>query len=488
MVLILCVHVAVFFAILAAHVYEFRLNLFHPSIVYLVFHFIVFVVRPLFVTWFNFSDIYTYMHYMPTEDVETRTLVATDVGLACFVLSADAISYRRRKLALAWSQAAAASETRQVRRSFALTCLLVGGPVLLSMLFAVTHPVAHAHGGSLNATDMSVDAATGVSTYTNNTGYFADLQTLGGAACLAWAYLKRFRLLHLLPFSLYVLLRATEGGGRFAFLLLSAALGLAFLLYKRRVFPSRQLVLTWIVIGGVLFSLFAAIGNDRKVVRRALGLMDATELSLYNTDSRKRNMMDNSVVENDFANFEYLEYVVHAVPRETNTFSFFRQYLDLFIWPIPRILWSQKPVLGDVNPIKLNDYGNFRALTLSLVGDGWMSLGYFGVIVTLSLAGLVCGSIYNRFARGGYKSPIGGLAYCTFLVLTPQWFRDGGVTIVLFCGEQLAVFGLWALLAQASWSTPDRRTWLTGDGRRQMGGGRFTRTMNALHGWRAYKR
>ena len=488
MTAILTLHVIIFLAVLAGHATVYRANLFHPSVFYLLFHFTVFVLRPILVTAFSFDDVYNYMRYFPNAGLSAQTLMITDLGLVSFVLTADLISHPYRKLASIWRRDQKVRVEADVRRVFNAITIVLGGPVLLSLISAVTHPIARAHEGAMTATEMTVDPATGYTTYTNNTGYFADLQTLAGSLCLSWAFLRGFRPVHLIPFAVYVLIRATEGGGRFAFLLLSAALGLAFLLHRREVFPTGRLVMTWMALGAVLFSLFAAIGNDRKVVRRALGLMSSTEHALYDTDSRSRNLLNSSIMENDFANFEFLEYVVHAVPRESRTYSYFRQYADLFIWPIPRMLWPGKPVLGALNPIQLNDYGNFRALTLSLVGDGWMSLGYMGVVITLGAAGALCGFFYNAFAAGGYRSPVSALAYCTFLVLTPQWFRDGGVTIVLFSGEQLVVFALWFLLLQRTRMIRDRRQWaLQRLGRTKLGG-RFTRATTLVNGWRGYGR
>ncbi|MGH7005997.1 MAG: hypothetical protein ACREIP_18795, partial [Alphaproteobacteria bacterium] len=72
----------------------------------------------------------------------------------------------------------------------------------------------------------------------------------------------------------------------------------------------------------------------------------------------------------------------------------------------------------------------------SLAGDGWLSFGWIGLVITMGLVGMVLGRLHRRFwANLGNPSIV--MTYCTFVPLTILWFRDGGISIV-----KLALFAL----------------------------------------------
>ena len=133
----------------------------------------------------------------------------------------------------------------------------------------------------------------------------------------------------------------------------------------------------------------------------------------------------------DFANFDYLAAVVSIVPARTGTYSYGSQYLQLFTEPIPRILWKGKPVGAPVSFFSLNQYANFTGLTVSLVGDGWLSGGWIGVVITMVLAGIILGLAHRSF-WAKTSLPIPSMLYITFLGISPNWFRDGGISVFKF--------------------------------------------------------
>src|SRR5215472_17396547 len=59
-------------------------SLFHPLTVYLAFHGLVFVVRPIMVHYLNFDAIWTYMRFVPADADFVRTLAVTSVALLAF--------------------------------------------------------------------------------------------------------------------------------------------------------------------------------------------------------------------------------------------------------------------------------------------------------------------------------------------------------------------------------------------------------------------
>jgi hypothetical protein len=90
----------------------------------------------------------------------------------------------------------------------------------------------------------------------------------------------------------------------------------------------------------------------------------------------------------------------------------------------------------------LNAYGNFIGLTPSLVGDGWMSGGWVGVITTLALVGGFLGWAHRWFWKH-VDDNLAVLFYLTALPMLAQWYRDGGISI--------AKFMLWNWLPLLLW-------------------------------------
>jgi hypothetical protein len=144
----------------------------------------------------------------------------------------------------------------------------------------------------------------------------------------------------------------------------------------------------------------------------------------------------------DFANFDYLTFVLAVVPERSGMYTYGKQYLQLFTEPIPRILWSGKPVGSPVRLFDINAFGNFVGLTFSLPGDGWMSGGWIGMVITMALVGLFLGTVHKWFWRH-VNDPMISLLYLSALPMTVQWFRDGGISI--------AKFMLWTWLPLLIW-------------------------------------
>jgi len=148
----------------------------------------------------------------------------------------------------------------------------------------------------------------------------------------------------------------------------------------------------------------------------------------------------------EFANFDYVCFVAAVVPSRTGTFTYWAQYLQLFTEPIPRAIWTGKPVGAPVWLFNLNEYGNFLGLTVSLVGDAWMSAGWIGIVVTMSLVGGFLGVLHRWFWKHTDNS-MAALAYLTFLGMLPQWYRDGGISIAKFAFWNLSPLLLWVGLS-----------------------------------------
>jgi hypothetical protein len=117
----------------------------------------------------------------------------------------------------------------------------------------------------------------------------------------------------------------------------------------------------------------------------------------------------------------------------------------LFTEPIPRILWKGKPVGAPVQTINIGAYGNFIGLTVSLCGDGWMSGGWVGLVITLGIAGAVAGGAHRWFFQHQGNN-LAALSYIVSLALLPQWYRDGGISIFKFLLFTVTPLLTWMLI------------------------------------------
>ncbi len=445
MELALTVQVAIFIGALAFHLINFRAGLYHPNLAYLFFHGLVFVFRPLIVYSLHFNNVYQRMGFVPSDTESILTLLVADLGLAAFMTASSLVTWSRRRFSLpTMTTLTRMIQDRDLRRSFCVTAALLIAPVIWSSIHFMLHPLtADGTAASFGGTEMTRDAATGAALQTGSTAYVSDLRFLGGPLALGWAFLNRFRLPSLVPLGVYFFFRMCDGQGRFSFILLAAATTFVYLIVKRRKWPTFSTV----ALACVMMMVFSILGNDRHTIKRSLGLMSHDEAEVQTAaDQRGKRLEDNSIFGPDFANYEYLNYVINNVPKQSGTYSYFLQYADLLIKPIPRMLWPGKPAWSWLNPVDLNSFGNFRALTVGLVGDGWISCGFIGVIITLSLCGLICGQAFNWFSRNASASLFVILGYCVHLSLTPQWFRDGGISIVEFEGTHLAPLFLWFVI------------------------------------------
>src|SRR5579864_86898 len=62
-------------------------SVFHPVTVYLAFHWLVFVLRPILVQGFGFDTNWNYMMFKPTDAYFVKTLAVSSVALVCFTVA-----------------------------------------------------------------------------------------------------------------------------------------------------------------------------------------------------------------------------------------------------------------------------------------------------------------------------------------------------------------------------------------------------------------
>ncbi|MFM2129208.1 MAG: hypothetical protein RL477_754 [Pseudomonadota bacterium] len=425
----LLLQVLVFAAVCLTFVASRDSSFFHPIVLYLLFHFLVFVARPLMVHFFNFTTMWRYMEFTPNEFQFLDTLAVSSAGLVIFCITAWYAGRVRTEFVAQdlpqW--------TVPEKRSFLVVLALVGPFAVYSAIFAKGGISLEGEGNI----QMTKDLATGIAVYTNTTGYLADAHTMMGTLFILFLWRFNFRLWAYAPFLAFLAYRAFLGWGRWAMIVSVMSLLLIFLYRHHR----RWLNPKYLLIIVPVFILFQSLGMNRDLVRnyveeKGVALADAP---VYQKSSSFIDDLDNP----DFGNFEYLAFVLSVVPERSQTYTYFTQYLQLFTEPIPRMLWPEKPIGAPITLINLNDFGNFFGMTTSLVGDGWMSLGWIGMLLTLGASGLGLGALHRWFWHN-QTNPRSAMIYFVFLPLTISWYRDGGIGI--------AKVTLWTILPILLWS------------------------------------
>lgn len=387
-------------------------NVYSGLFVYLAFHFIVFVQRPLVVYFFGVDSEFIFMIYHPPDSVFVETLFISDVGLTSFTIFYLA--------ALGFTPRMPTLEPPRIERSdkwaFGLAFLILSPLIGYSFFLAFTMRQAYDTDVlfELSKLNITIDPTTGARLLTDTTAYvlFARYMAFPFSIFFAlvmrsgwWAYLP-------LTFCLFVSLQLGERWP----LVVGLLVALLVILYSHRLTTFR--IRHYLIILAAL-ALFVIIGQNRNAI-----LSGDLDLNVGLSRSSFGNHPD-------FANFEFLTYVVGKVPSVSGTYSYFTQYLGVLTQPVPRALWPDKPIGSPINLVNLEAYGHFASRTTSLVGDGWMSLGYPGVVLTMGLVGGLYGRIFRLFCR----QSISVYFYCGYfwvVALLLQWARDGSYKILDF--------------------------------------------------------
>lgn len=404
-----------------------QLTIFHPTTVYLAFHAIVFCIRPTLVYVFDFDLVWNYIGFTPKPMEMIQALYLSSAGLIVFCIAFVLATPHGGPKDFSARLEFTASE----KKSFWAMVLLLAPGGIYSIYGA------RATGEHIN----------GVFIMTGTSGYLNDFQQVLIPITILIIVMCRWRWYSFLPLLVFLFYRATEGWGRWTIILTLFALVLCHSWERRKNLPSLKFILPLPLI----FVLFANLGLDRSYVQNLISGETEESRDILDQSESFEDRFDTL----DFANFDYLTYIVAVVPEQTQTYTYASQYLQLFTEPIPRQIWKNKPIGPPVSFFNLNDYGNFLGLTPSLVGDGWMSGGWIGALLTMALAGWVLGLLYNWFIRNQHD-----FYYCfVFIIINAvivQLFRDGGISIAKFLLFSLLPIFIWKFLAVYVFPEPAR--------------------------------
>ncbi|HEY1787242.1 MAG TPA: hypothetical protein VGJ73_03760, partial [Verrucomicrobiae bacterium] len=361
-------------------------SVFHPLGVYLGFHALVFILRPIFVCFYGFDTVWLYMGFKPDQEEFIRTLIVSSVGLCTLALTCLWVGWTRP----AFRPGATPSLSREQDTALRLMTIVLLPLIAYSI---------YRSGGDTGGQRM----ANGVYILTKTTGYVTDAQFMLGPLLCLWLLKTRFHWFNLVPILLFIAYRSWCGWARWTILLFFITIVFMYCWYHRQ----RWLPAWTLAVAVPVLILFNILGHNRAVLQTYLTkgvIEDSQFLSVPGTSvaEKRKEQLDTQ----DFANFDYLAAVVSVVPQRTGTYTYGTQYLQLFTEPIPRILWPGKPAGAPVGFFNMNQYVDFTGLTSSLVGDGWFSGGWIGLVITMALAGAALGLAHRSFwARSSLMIP-----------------------------------------------------------------------------------
>ncbi len=401
-------------------------SVFHPLSIYIAFHGLLFVFRPIVARILEFHAIYRFYEFTPSDADKLTVILAANLGFLSFTFFA----LRVGNLPMLFKQdsfiAAERSRLMAALPWMLAFCVPVGLYSLISLWNDSAEGVALA--------DMVRDKATGFTINTTSNGYLRDAQLMlmSCAAIVAWLF--RFRMTALMPIIAIVIIRAGTGG-RGSFVTGLATLALFYFYETRQRFPGFKII----ILTAAMALVFAQVGADRgRAIRQAFGV-DRTAEGSYAQESGK--FMEGM----DFGNLEYFEYIVYVVPQRSHTYDYFLDNLQLFTDPIPRALWKSKPIGAPFNRIYLMDYGFPIGITRSLPGEGWFAMGWIGVFIWCGLWGHGLGYVYRKYVESPQNTIITA-AYIVFVPIMIVAFRDGQLVSV-------AVQSAFFLLPVVIWKT-----------------------------------
>ena len=385
-------------------------SIYHPVTMYLAFHALVFVFRPIMSRIYDYRVIYNAVGFQPSEWDKITVLLGTNLALIVFV----AVALRVGGQPMVFRQEPA----EVARRSYWMRLVwLVAIPIgLLAAYSLITQWLLESSSIRINKMDMR----TGIQTMDAMSGYLVIVGSMLTPISVIFAYLNRFKLWSLLPFVAFAILRLGTGG-RGDFISGLLMLGALFLFDQRRKWPTPRTMM----VAAVAAVLFVGVVQDRgAAIRELFGIEGINEARVgWGTHYKPFEHSDTAML-------EAFQYVVYVVPQRSGSYDYFANNLRIITEPIPRALWPEKPYGSPVSFFNLYDYGTPIAMVLSMPGIGWYSLGYLGVAIWSALFAWFFGACYRSFAAGN-QSNFATMSYAIVLGVAPLAFRDGLLLTIL---------------------------------------------------------
>ncbi len=266
--------------------------------------------------------------------------------------------------------------------------------------------------------------------FTDHLTYFGYLlPTLAVVMARRKSWYHGTTIIALLCAAIFFLFLAQSGSRRIIGVCLGAAL-LYWIMDQKKIKPVKMLVagaglvvLVWLM---QLMVLVRSVGLDE------VGVSRAGKAAAYSLQGYQVSAGGPSAIHVD-DNILRLSQAVQIVPDKLD-YVYHKLILYTLVRPIPRILWANKPEDPGFSLQKL--LNSQASLTFTIIGELWISWGYFAVILG--------GWIYGRLAT--LSSPLFHAAPET---MAPMFY--GYITMTLFVGYRAMVEVLLFSYAMMGW-------------------------------------
>lgn len=390
----------------------FSMPIYHPFSLYLIYHFLGFIARPLTVYRTGYSHIWDRIGFTPSLGEVAQITYITNLSLVCCAVGLFVVAGRRKQI-------------RRIpptkfssRRPFGLAAasiiiIVLGGYANYRSYGSLGLDEVQAF--QTNFDDAGGQQLVGVS------GYVTALAEFLPILCVILLLSDAPKIFSYSVTAGFVGLRLLVGAQRLSFVVVIAAAFFNQLIQSGRRAP-RAGLLIMLVLG---FFLFDMLGSDRLAFRR-LVQGDATVGQVWNSYADDR--LGGPAQAADVLEYEVATAAISIVDNYSG-YSFGSQYLRILIWPIPRQIWPNKPVY--TSTVNLNAYEyNFVGLTYSLYADLYMAFGIPAIVIGMLLLGWGMGKIYKVAVET--SSAVAYTFFWVFLLYLKTILRDGGVTFVYF--------------------------------------------------------
>src|SRR2546423_10381601 len=264
-------------------------SIFHPLFFYLVFHGLVFVIRPIVGEVLNLHQVSDYMNFYPEDGEKIRALAVSSIGLIVF-----AVAVLRAGREVPHFSRVLEKSRKSESTALWMTWLVLAPLAIYSAFFALG-------GWSFDGTGrVQMERIEGIAVYTNTTGYLVDASQMLMPLVLLPIVFGRRKWPVFVPAALFLGYRVFVGWGRWTIVDLLIVIFLAQLWLRGRKWPRKKSVAAAVVIIPTVFFLFAALGDNRDLARDFMTERRADQTIL--DDRTWLEKLDNL----DFANFDYL--------------------------------------------------------------------------------------------------------------------------------------------------------------------------------------
>jgi hypothetical protein len=413
---------------------------------YLLSFFLVFFLRPWYVFVTEFNRLFFQLGVYPPQDwwvwdeLLRKLNLTILLGLLCFALAYRQWAPREPGATSGMDPSPELLIAPELRKKLMILSLVFAGLGIASILYYCPLPgIRDVH----VAEWVPLPDGTG-SGLSHSTGYLvhASLFIIPAAIILFLASQNIFLTLAIV--TPLILFQLWWGFGRQVLVQLSLSLllaaGLGPKLHRRKNYFSLACALT-LLLGAA--AAFGVLGEERTAVQSYIYTRSGPVTRLY--ESSKHQYLYSLV------GFEISLHWLKFTP-EVFPYQWGANYLyQLFILPIPRILWPNKRNLfASFTPASyVEDMSYLYGCAPSCIGDAWMNGGWLGLIVIFALTGTFCALVQR--AKDWRPYPVTGLViFISTYPMVITLVRDGLGSLPPF----LYFFGLPIIstfLVEKSW-------------------------------------